>query len=32
MPVPFEKPADFGRFIEAEEKRFRSLATGMKLE
>lgn len=32
MPVPYEKPSDFARFIEAEEKRFRALATGMKLE
>lgn len=32
MPVPYEKPADFARFIETEEKRFRALAIGLKLE
>lgn len=29
---PFETPADFGRFLAAEEQRFRTLASGMKLE
>ena len=29
---PFEPPADFGRFLAAEEQRYRNLATGLKLE
>jgi tripartite-type tricarboxylate transporter receptor subunit TctC len=29
---PFESPADFARFLAAEEQRYRTLATGMKLE
>lgn len=32
MAVPYEKPSEFSSFIQAEERRFRSLATGMKLE
>lgn len=28
----FETPADFGRYLASEEQRYRSLATGMKLE
>lgn len=32
MTVPFMVPADFGRFLLAEEERFRALATGLKLE
>ena len=29
---PFESPADFARFLAAEEQRYRGLATGLKLE
>jgi tripartite-type tricarboxylate transporter receptor subunit TctC len=29
---PFESPADFGRFLAAEDERYRVLATGLKLE
>jgi tripartite-type tricarboxylate transporter receptor subunit TctC len=29
---PFESPAEFGRYLAAEEQRYRGLATGMKLE
>jgi tripartite-type tricarboxylate transporter receptor subunit TctC len=29
---PFETPAEFGRFLAAEEQRFRTLASGLKLE
>ena len=29
---PFETPAEFGRFLSAEEQRFRTLASGLKLE
>lgn len=29
---PFEPPADFARFLAAEEQRYRTLATGLKLE
>ena len=29
---PFEPPADFARFLAAEEQRYRALATGLKLE
>ena len=29
---PFQPPAEFARFLAAEEQRFRALATGMKLE
>ncbi len=29
---PFESPAEFGRYLAAEEHRYRALATGMKLE
>lgn len=32
MAVPFQTPAEFGRFLLAEEERYRSLATGLKLE
>lgn len=32
MTVPFMAPADFGRFLLAEEERYRALATGLKLE
>lgn len=32
MTVPFMVPADFGRFLLAEEERYRALATGLKLE
>ena len=29
---PVETPAEFARFLAAEEQRYRTLATGMKLE
>ena len=29
---PVESPAEFARFLAAEEERYRALATGMKLE
>ncbi len=29
---PFEVPAEFGRFLASEEQRYRTLATGLKLE
>ncbi|MDE2604574.1 MAG: tripartite tricarboxylate transporter substrate binding protein [Burkholderiales bacterium] len=32
MPVPYAPPAQFGSFILSEEERFRSLATGLKLQ
>lgn len=32
MAVPYQTPADFGRFLLAEDERYRSLATGLKLE
>jgi tripartite-type tricarboxylate transporter receptor subunit TctC len=32
MPVPYATPAEFGAFILSEDKRFRSLATGMNLQ
>ena len=30
--VPYPPPAEFGRFLLAEDERYRSLATGLKLE
>lgn len=32
MTVPYQTPAEFGRFLMAEDERYRSLATGLKLE
>lgn len=32
MAVPFQTPAEFGAFLAAEDARYRSLATGLKLE
>jgi tripartite-type tricarboxylate transporter receptor subunit TctC len=32
MPVPYATPAEFGRFLAAEDERYRALATGLKLE
>lgn len=32
MTVPYQTPAEFGRFLGAEDERYRSLATGLKLE
>ena len=32
MPVPYATAADFGRFLLAEDERYRALATGLKLE
>jgi len=32
LTPPFQPPAEFARFLAAEEQRFRTLATGMKLE
>lgn len=32
MAVPYQTPAEFGRFLVAEDERYRSLATGLKLE
>ncbi len=32
MAVPYQSPADFGRFLQAEDERYRALATGLKLE
>ena len=30
--VVFTSPAEFGRFLQAEDERYRLLATGMKFE
>lgn len=32
MAVPYRTPAEFGRFLAAEDERYRALATGLKLE
>ena len=32
MAVPYQTPAEFGRFLQAEDERYRALATGLKLE
>lgn len=32
MAVPFASPAEFGRFLLAEDERYRALASGLKLE
>jgi len=32
MAVPFATPAEFGRFLQAEDERYRALASGLKLE
>lgn len=32
QPVPWAAPAEFGRFLLAEDERYRALATGLKLE
>lgn len=32
MAVPYQTPAEFGRFLTAEDERYRALATGLKLE
>jgi tripartite-type tricarboxylate transporter receptor subunit TctC len=32
MAVPFAPPAEFGRFLQAEDERYRTLASGLKLE
>ena len=32
MAVPYATPAEFGRFVQEEDERYRALATGLKLE
>lgn len=32
MAVPYQTPAEFGRYLLAEDERYRSLATGLRLE
>lgn len=32
MAVPYQTPAEFGRFLVAEDERYRALATGLRLE
>jgi tripartite-type tricarboxylate transporter receptor subunit TctC len=32
MAVPYESPAEFARFLQAEDERYRALAKGLKLE
>ena len=32
MAVPYATPAEFGRFLQEEDERYRALATGLKLE
>ena len=32
MAVPYATPAEFGRFLQEEDERFRALASGLKLE
>lgn len=32
MAVPWQPPTEFGRFLAAEDERYRALATGLKLE